>query len=194
MQTFLVDEAELLDLPQQSTKLGTQKSGVTFEGGVARAIDSLVERREIGLPAPLFEDADFDPSSIADGRRRTLRSILLRRGQRQFRDQLLLAYGGKCCATNCDIPELLEAAHIVPYRGDDTNRVDNGLLLRSDIHTLFDCRLITIDHRTMKFKVSERLRHTGYWKLNSKSLRMPNSHRDCPSPAALLLRHESWVG
>jgi predicted restriction endonuclease len=112
--------------------------------------------------------------------------------QRQFREQLLVAYGGKCCVTNCEISELLEAAHIVPYRGDDTNRVDNGLLLRSDIHTLFDCGLITVDHRALKIQVSERLRPTGYWKLNSKPLRAPTSHHDRPSSAALKFHCESW--
>lgn len=36
--------------------------------------------------------------------------------------------------------DVLEAAHIIPYKykGDDTNRCDNGLLLRADIHTRFD--------------------------------------------------------
>jgi hypothetical protein len=190
---FLVDEAELQALPEQSRQLNTQRSGVSFEEGVARAIDRLVERNGIGLsPALNVGELDFDPSSLADGRQRILRSIMLRRGQRQFREQLLVAYGGKCCVTNCDIPELLEAAHIVPYRGDETNRIDNGLLVRSDVHTLFDCGLIAVDHRTLKLKVSERLRPTGYWKLNSKALRMPASQRDRPSPAALRFHYESW--
>jgi putative restriction endonuclease len=131
-------------------------------------------------------------SSLADGRRKILRSIMLRRGQRQFRDQLLAAYGSKCCVTGCNIPELLEAAHIVPYRGDDTNRVDNGLLLRSDIHMLFDCGLITVDCRTQTLQVSERLKVTGYWKLNSKKLRMPTTHQNRPNPAALQFHQESW--
>jgi hypothetical protein len=190
---FLVDEAELDALPEQSQQLDTQRSGVSLEEGVARAIDRLVEHRGIGLPPTLrLGELDFDPSSLADGRQRILRSIMLRRGQRQFREQLLVAYGGKCCVTNCEISELLEAAHIVPYRGDDTNRVDNGLLLRSDIHTLFDCGLITVDHRALKIQVSERLRPTGYWKLNSKPLRAPTSHHDRPSSAALKFHCESW--
>jgi putative restriction endonuclease len=191
---FLVDETELLALPEQSRQLNTQMSGVSFEEGVARAIDKLVGSKGIGLPSALrAEEVDFDPSNLADGRQKILRSIMQRRGQRQFREQLLAAYGGKCCVTNCDILELLEAAHIVPYRGEDTNRVDNGLLLRSDIHTLFDCGLITVDHSTRTLQVSERLRPTGYWKLNLKKLRTPTSHRDRPNPIALRFHQESWT-
>ncbi len=48
------------------------------------------------------------------------------------------AYGGRCAVTNCDIEDVLEAAHISPYNGPSTDQVYNGLLLRTDIHTLFD--------------------------------------------------------
>jgi HNH endonuclease len=41
--------------------------------------------------------------------------------------------------------DVLEAAHIYPYRGDSTNHVANGLLLRADLHTLLDCGLPAID-------------------------------------------------
>src|SRR5205823_2979542 len=81
----------------------------------------------------------FDPISIEDGRRRIQAS---RQGQFAFRAALIEAYGGRCAMTGCDILEVLEAAHIVPYRGPSTNAVSNGLLLRADIHTLFDLGLI----------------------------------------------------
>ncbi len=40
--------------------------------------------------------------------------------------------------------EVLEAALVLPYRREHTHRVDNGLLLRADFHTLFDCQLLWI--------------------------------------------------
>src|ERR1700722_13744752 len=43
------------------------------------------------------------------------------------------------------IPWVLEAAHITPYMGASTNSLLNGLLLRADIHTLFNLGLISID-------------------------------------------------
>ncbi|WP_169719739.1 HNH endonuclease, partial [Novosphingobium acidiphilum] len=61
------------------------------------------------------------------------------------------AYDGKCAVTSCAIEPLLEAAHIHPYLGPKTNHVTNGMLLRADIHTLFDLGLLAIaaDHRLL---------------------------------------------
>ena len=71
-------------------------------------------------------------------------SIVIRRGQPRFRRMLLDAYGGRCAVTGTEIEGLLEAAHLSPYKGDHTDRVSNGLLLRADIHTLFDLHLLTV--------------------------------------------------
>lgn len=43
---------------------------------------------------------------------------------------------------------LLEAVHIVPYKGAHTNHVSNGILLRADLHKRFDLRQIFIDPDT----------------------------------------------
>ncbi|MFT4747769.1 MAG: hypothetical protein ACI8XG_001852 [Congregibacter sp.] len=73
---------------------------------------------------------------------KVLQSIKTRRGQPAFRKALLEAYGGTCCITGCTVQEVLEAAHITPH-GDETNySVYNGLLLRADVHTLFDLGLL----------------------------------------------------
>lgn len=74
-----------------------------------------------------------------------LRAIKSRRGQASFRNALLQAYSQTCFITGCKTEHVLEAAHIVPH-GDETNYcVFNGLLLRADIHTLFDLELLSID-------------------------------------------------
>lgn len=46
----------------------------------------------------------------------------------------------------------MEAAHIRPYRGKKDNHPSNGLLLRADIHTLFDLNLVAIDPETLKIQ------------------------------------------
>jgi hypothetical protein len=72
----------------------------------------------------------------------TLRAIKTRKGQPAFRQALLKEYKGTCCITGCKIEAVLEAAHITPH-GDETNySVYNGLLLRADVHTLFDLGLL----------------------------------------------------
>lgn len=73
------------------------------------------------------------------------RRIKARRGQRKFRDTLMEAYGSRCVITRCSEPEALEAAHIRSVRRKGRHSVRNGLLLRADIHTLFDRGLIVID-------------------------------------------------
>ncbi len=81
----------------------------------------------------------FDPD--IDARKRTLVAIAQREGQPAFRQSLLQAYAGTCVISGCTITVLLEAAHIVPYRGPQTNTVGNGLLLRADLHKLFELLL-----------------------------------------------------
>jgi hypothetical protein len=83
-----------------------------------------------------------------DLRRRIEASIVLRQGQGAFRRELLAAYSGRCCITGTSVETLLDAAHIVPYRGTHTDLLTNGLLLRTDLHTLFDRHLLTVtsDH------------------------------------------------
>ena len=136
---------------------------------------------------------DFNPENLTDARERTNRSIVQRQGQSQFRSELLKAYGGKCAITDCDAKDALEAAHIFPYLGTDTNHVKNGLLLRADIHTLFDLYLISIDPDTSKVIVSSSLLNTCYKELNGKSLKSPQNYAVSPSLQALARHYETFL-
>ena len=134
------------------------------------------------------EDDAFDPAGVDDARQRTMRSIAHRRGQRAFRQSLLRAYEGKCAITGCCVPDVLEAAHIYPYRGPKTNHVTNGLLLRTDVHTLFDCGLITIDPDSLTVLTNEQLRNSSYWGYDNRPLRVPQNPAQRPSATALRMR------
>ena len=128
---------------------------------------------------------DFDVESLDDARSKVLRAISSRRGQKKFRKSLIEAYDGKCAITQCTIIELLEAAHIVPYTGKQTNHIQNGLLLRADIHTLFDLGLISVD-KDFRVVVSGTLENTKeYWALNGTSIFLPEDHNERPSIQAL---------
>ena len=72
-------------------------------------------------------------------------SVRRRQGQDKFRSALLRAYEGRCAISGCNVEPALEAAHIRPYFDVRQHEPDNGLLLRADIHTLFDFHLISID-------------------------------------------------
>jgi hypothetical protein len=96
-----------------------------------------------------------------DTRERVLASIKARRGQDGFRNSLRGRYGDACMATGCPLLALLEAAHIRPYRGETDNHPANGLLLRADIHTLFDLDLLGIDPDTLRLTVHPAARLVG---------------------------------
>lgn len=72
-------------------------------------------------------------------------AIKARRGQADFRARLLFAYGRRCCISGCRVEALLEAAHIRPHAEAPNYETRNGLLLRADLHTLFDLHLLGVD-------------------------------------------------
>jgi len=109
-----------------------------------------------------------------DLRQRVVGAIVRRRGQPSFRKSLLDAYEGKCAFTGCNAPEALEAAHILGYRGNFSNKVNNGLLLRADVHTLFDLGLLAVKTDDMTCLVSQELRNTEYEELLGREIRPPN--------------------
>lgn len=100
---------------------------------------------------------DFIPSD-EDTRQTVERQIKARRGQKKFRDAQLRRFSGMCAVTGCRVVDLLEAAHLSPYRGDEHNHETNGLLLRADIHTLLDLNLMAIDPADRRLLLSKRLK------------------------------------
>lgn len=133
-----------------------------------------------------------DIDSEHDARVWTLRGLVARRGQGHFRAQLLKAYGRRCCITGYDVEAVLEAAHIAPYKGLHTNRVDNGLLLRADLHTLFDLdRLTLLPGGTIR--VDPALASSPYGDLDGRPVRPPSDPEERPA-TAVLEQHNARCG
>jgi predicted restriction endonuclease len=85
----------------------------------------------------------------------------------------------------------LEAAHIRPYAEGGEHLLPNGLLLRADIHRLFDAGYVTVTP-DKRFLVSQRLKNDFdngviYYALAGKDrqIRLPQNLEDWPDPAAL---------
>jgi predicted restriction endonuclease len=154
-----------------------------LDGDAARAIDEIIAGPLV-FPETASEDG-VDLSSFVDARASVVRTIKERRGQRAFREKLIEAYRGACAVTGCRVPDLLEAAHILPYRGPHTNDTTNGLLLRTDIHTLFDCGLISVAPESMTLLVSTKLAGSGYDGLAGCKVYTPTDISLAPSAAAL---------
>ena len=71
--------------------------------------------------------------------------------------------------THCIDSHVLQACHILPYSQSHDNSLENGLLLRADIHILFDKKLITIDN-DFNVRVSENIHSPKYRELNGKKI------------------------
>ncbi|AUH02069.1 hypothetical protein CWC46_21105 [Prodigiosinella confusarubida] len=113
-----------------------------------------------------------------------------RKGQTQLKQRLLEVYDAICCITGCSTLEVLEAAHILSHADSGVNDSENALLLRADIHILFDRNLLKISPKSLKLFLDKSLKDTEYWNLNGKLLRKRNDGRR-PSFEYLNIRWEN---
>lgn len=118
-----------------------------------------------------------------------------RLGQGIFRVALTSAYEGACAVTGEHSWPVLEAAHIQPFGREGRHDVENGLLLRADVHRLFDAGYVTVspDYR---FVVSRRLKDDwengrAYYKRHGTEIRLPRNQLDRPSPSLLTWHNEN---
>ena len=121
----------------------------------------------------LLADGDADliaPTEILDEREHRHLGIRLRRGRKVFRDELLRRYGARCMITGCTTAALIEAAYIQPESVPKFNNPTNGLLLRSDLHTLFDLNLLGIDPTRLTSSLHPSLRDSEYWSYDGAPL------------------------
>lgn len=121
-------------------------------------------------------DDDYSDGPVNDnnqalpGKRRGQVTQTIREGQATFRKHLIDYYGCKCMMTGETLAEVIEAAHIHSYDGQHTNEVGNGMLLRSDIHKLFDRGLIAIEPGELVVHVADELKESGYADLEGQDL------------------------
>lgn len=136
---------------------------------------ALIKDLEDSLPLEGAQALPPSPTSELELLRidqRTVRTqvSVVRTGQVNFRARMMARYGAQCVITECKIDTLLEAAHIIPYRGDQSDDELNGLLLRVDIHRLFDAYLISINPQTHTVELANSLSDETYLSLKGKRL------------------------
>ncbi len=88
---------------------------------------------------------------------KTVKSPPPREGQQEFKEELKETYGYRCLISGCHIEQIIEASHIIPYSKIESHDVANGLLLRVDLHRLFDAHLIAIHPTTREVFISEQI-------------------------------------
>lgn len=123
--------------------------------------------------------------------RRSGRPVLVepRLGQGAFRVAVTQAYKGACAVTREHSLPALEAAHVRPWSQGGPHTVRNGLLLRADVHRLYDKGYVTVDP-DYRFVVSPRLIddfHNGreYLRYHGTPILVPSEAADRPDPELL---------
>lgn len=176
------DDSEWIDPPRDWPRSGIQR-GKTYEledGEGRRLYDACVAQAKHHPDRWAVESLG---AQVADGFGPPV-LVRPRRGQGVFSLSVRDAYDGACAITNEHSAPVLEAAHIVPYAVDGRHDVTNGLLLRTDVHRLFDRGYVTVTP-DYTFRVSDRLRdeyHNGktYYDLDGRQIRLPADEANQP--------------
>lgn len=145
----------------------------------------------------LLDAVDDLPNLSEDRRRRISREVALRTGQARFRSRLMSAWEGRCAITGPQPARVLEAAHIQPFRGEAAHVDGNGLLLRADVHRLFDAFLLTLEPTAdgIAIRSSPELAGSDYEELDGQLLSaLPRDPAFHPHPDSMAAhRALSWL-
>ncbi len=181
----LFEPEEYVELPADWKVRTVTGKGYDLANGEGARVWRDVQERLVARRVALL------PGIAADERPRYGEPVAVRPrlGQGGFRIAVMDAYGRSCAITTEHSLPALEAAHIRPYAEDGGHDVTNGLLLRSDVHRLFDRGYVTVtpDYR---FRVSDRLREDyangrTYYALHDRPIALPGDARLLPSREAL---------
>jgi putative restriction endonuclease len=183
VQPFFWPRGSWIPMPENWPKTGAMvgKTYSTDEPIGLRLFDQVRERMAL---EPSSSPAEIIFESGARYGEPTL--VRPRLGQGAFRVEVTDAYTRRCAITGERTLPALEAAHIRAYSEDGPHQISNGLLLRSDLHHLFDAGYISVTP-DMLVKVSRRIREEfengrDYYALDGAKLRvLPARQADVPN-------------
>jgi putative restriction endonuclease len=185
-QPFFFDEADWISVPPSwSLNIVSFKTYNTSESD-GRALWEAVNARLNRSNAPVIVEpgARFGEPHL----------IHPRLGQGAFRVLVTDIYRRRCAVTQERTLPALEAAHIRPYGDGGVHEAHNGLLLRRDIHSLFDAGYVTVTPE-LRFEVSKRIREEfengrHYYALHGSKIALPSDIRQHPEHDALIWHNE----
>jgi putative restriction endonuclease len=190
-QPFFFDESAWIAVPPDWRPNIVQGRGYDLESLTGRSLWKQVEERLAGGPVTAVATRASEPAARFGG------PILIhpRLGQGSFRIVVTDAYERRCAVTRERTLPALEAAHIKPYGDGGEHRVDNGLLLRRDLHALFDKGYVTVTP-DLRLEVSRRIREEfengrDYYALRGKELWAPGAAERKPSAEFLRWHNEA---
>lgn len=189
---FFLSESEWVPVPSNWSRSIVQGKTYDLDVSPGREMWAAVQERLASRPrSAIFER----PVASTPDRYGQPIIVLPRLGQGTFRIVVTDAYSRRCAMTGERTLPVLDAAHIRPFSAEGANAVPNGLLLRSDLHRLFDRGYLSVDpnHRIL---VSRRIREEfengrDYYALRDTPIRLPEKPQDRPDPSALRWHAES---
>jgi len=194
-QPFFLDRAQWLQVPG-SFSLTTVKfkgySTAEQEGlRLWEAVQSALARSVI---EPKGEGAN-EAGDIPQAKYGEPVLVRPRLGQGAFRILVTDNYRRRCAISGERTLPALDAAHIRPFAEGGTHDVSNGILMRRDIHSLFDLGYVTISP-DMKFEVSKRIREEyengrQYYSLHGTDIQLPDDVNKWPNRTALVWHNEN---
>jgi putative restriction endonuclease len=180
-QPFFFERSKWIPAPSDFAKNIVQGKTYDLTTGVGTELWSAVQERLQASAVPVYADEGSvygDPILVKQ-----------RLGQGTFRLLITDIYQKRCSITGEKVLPVLQAAHIRPVSEGGGHRVDNGLLLRSDVHTLFDRGYVTVapDLRVM---VSSRLKKDfdngeHYYQYHGREVWTPAKEPDRPNKSVL---------
>ena len=181
------DPSDWIKTPENWANSIVQGKGYTTDEEIGNKIWNQVE---LLLEKYLIDEsqASANPFMLEEPQSRYNYSILskVRIGQGAFRVLVTDSYQRKCSITGEKTLPVLESAHIQSYAKDGPHTISNGILLRSDIHKLFDTGYLTIT-TDLKIEVSNRIKEEflngkEYYQYHGKSLTtIPKREIDRPN-------------
>jgi putative restriction endonuclease len=187
-QPFFLNEVEWIPVPASwSRNIVTFKTYSTDESDGRALWEAVQTRAEVGGVRLVAAEGEMQRY----GRPMLIRPRL---GQGAFRVVVTDAYQRRCAITGERTLPALEAAHIRPYADGGSHEPNNGLLLRRDIHALFDTGYVTVTPE-LRFHVSRRIKEEfengrDYYRMHGQPVALPQSALWRPDANALRWHNE----
>jgi putative restriction endonuclease len=186
-QPFFWPEERWIPAPESFERAYGPHKGYSTDDPEGRRLWDAVQTT---VEAPLFY-------GVVDSRERYGEPMLIRPrlGQGGFRILVTDSYRRRCAVTGERTLPALDAAHIRPFADGGAHEASNGILLRRDIHSLFDAGYVTVTP-AMRFEVSGRIREEfengrDYYGLHGREIELPDDLIRRPEPAALRWHNEA---
>src|ERR1051326_7837385 len=187
---FFLPQSDWIPIPRDFSLQTQQGKSFDLESDSGKQLWEAVQIRAQHRPTVQFQ--------VGDGEVTWGNPVLVRQrlGQGSFRVLVTDTYERRCAVTQEKALPALEAAHIQPVTEEGKHRIENGLLLRSDIHRLFDSGYVTITP-DYKFRASRKLKDEfdngeEYFRLNNKEIWLP-AQSDCRPKREFLEFHSDTI-